>query len=1406
MSNRFLRFVGLLTILLASVKTLRAQTAGPTVIDASKFVMKNAVVYRDKRTPGGKAAVLMFPRGPAGVAELIQGKTPILPPGDYRVTAWIEAVPVSLQPGLSIRISAGGASRTVAAVHLQPAGYTPITFHLLHRGGAASFSISASSDSSFPGMRAGQAAEEKAYAGAKPKIEEFKERKPDPGVDNLEIEELKDLSSLKFDDTRLDCDRLEFTPIRLSNALVTDVDVDKVHYLPGETVNANCTIESFSADAAGPAKLIAELVNEVDHHRTVFEKDLQLESGKPLAVTFNFKLDDTTEFGHELRCTLTRNGQAIHSNDQVFGVSKNVYRVGITGSAGPQDRSHYTEKDADATARANKAAYANYFECFAWAPCDYCNLTPKTESFFSGQTEYHGSVSGFKNLLSAAHKYGIKGFTYGKNAACGLSGAEMFMRHPNWFGGGSGDFDSFYIERMFYDEYLMDDGEGHVIKWQHWPNWWVDAEVPAALDFGCDEIVRSSRMLGWDGVRWDGHHVGHMDHFNARLTGQIPNFISGYNIALANIGSPVFLPTLPVADFHQIAKNHGMMMDESVRDWTLGGGQTRPFYDSICREADYEKRIGGLPLFIMFDRASRQDSVYNVLWGLAAGERYTYATTVGDFAAGPLTRFLTRYSAFIWDDTARVKDPAKIVHLAPRADEAANLKPDAMGNPAGPWFDQSTWLRKLPDGHQQLLVNIVNPPNYPAFCNRVQTPSTPLHHLGVKVDLPAGAKLVRAMHVSIDNSDGLTMLDATADAQSASVVLPELRLWSIIIFEFAPSGEKALAYPGYELTTPIEDAAKFLADQDKKAAIAADQAAKTAASGVANAAAPVIAWQDDYAHTRNIDLENEKKVVKPFQTAVVRNGVLDVTHVKGMYGWLNPVDNSIGLLGGGNLRSVYANHAGWRVGPEGCLENFPASYNELLSQDVVILDNSLATDVGNSNRVRIADFVRDGGGLLVLGGGNSLSCGNDHNTYVGDILPIKITGRRNTFRDDKGMAFAPVGNDIFSPGIEWGKIQAFTVDISALKEGAQVLATVAGHPAIVASKYGNGRVICVLANTEGDYGAGAHPYWLSGQWTQILADAIKWTAGDYRSITKIAATKRVTDPTKTIPMDLLLNADSMTGDEFTKRLNEARSNVVDAQSASTLIQAAADNSLKIMDKDLLQAIVEEMAPYIDDSFAPLAEKLLALKLDYFRVAGFTLLRHCRSPQSRPLLENGLREADPVMVREALAALAYARDPAAIPAIKQYLAQGGVERLLAMTALRTMGDRIDMSASLAEYVKDFNRVTALMAYRKSVFEHLHGGTSFKLTPAERRAAEREFARARRKEAEAIFDVTQFRATLANFTDAQAVEFTQYVTQSDNRAAASIAFAALPNLTGEQAKKFRESIAQAKLPQLRMLAEK
>jgi HEAT repeat protein len=237
---------------------------------------------------------------------------------------------------------------------------------------------------------------------------------------------------------------------------------------------------------------------------------------------------------------------------------------------------------------------------------------------------------------------------------------------------------------------------------------------------------------------------------------------------------------------------------------------------------------------------------------------------------------------------------------------------------------------------------------------------------------------------------------------------------------------------------------------------------------------------------------------------------------------------------------------------------------------------------------------------------------------------------------------------------------------------------------------------------------------------------------------------------------------------------------------------------------LLLDLVNDLEPYVDDTFAPLAERITALSLDNYRVAGFVLLHKCKSPTSRGVLEAALSEDNVLIVRAALAALAHAKDPASIPALRLYLAKHGKERLLALAALRTAGDDGgDLDAALAQYVESARRVTALMAYRKGLFERLYGGTSFKLTPAERKNYERQYARAKVAERDAIFDTTTFRNTLDKFTDAQAEQFAKFVAAADDRAAASMAFAVLPHLTPAQRQRFAAAMATAKLPQLRTL---
>ena len=192
----------------------------------------------------------------------------------------------------------------------------------------------------------------------------------------------------------------------------------------------------------------------------------------------------------------------------------------------------------------------------------------------------------------------------------------------------------------------------------------------------------------------------------------------------------MFLPPAGSAaeteDFFDIASNHGLIMDEGPRmEQSKLVGRPDP---TVLRRDVQRRRLRQTHQRVAavhhVRRADAQDDVFNCLIGLAAGERYTYHTSPGDFAFGPLPKFLTRFSAFVWDDTARIA----------KADQVVSVK--AAKGPT-PWFDRSTWLRKLPDGREQLLVNLINPPGYQGFCDRVQSPPTTLTNVSVSVTVAA---------------------------------------------------------------------------------------------------------------------------------------------------------------------------------------------------------------------------------------------------------------------------------------------------------------------------------------------------------------------------------------------------------------------------------------------------------------------------------------------------------------------------------------------------------------------------------------------------------------------------------------------------------------------------------------------
>ena len=1405
----------LLGTLVFTARTLSAAEK-PQLLEAEDHKPNVAAVYADSRASGKKSVIALLPTG-GRVFEF--GKD--LPAGDYVATAWLEAVPASLLHTLAVTFKADGAARVIDQAQLDARpGFRPFQLCFFHPGGKASITLEAAGKSGFDQMRASPGDAEKGVAAALDIDESTsgKQKKADANRDELSelLEGAKSADSLKPTDLRVACDRVELTLLRAAPVAVAAVTVDKIHYAPGDIVGAQA--ELLGGAAGGAFTFRAEVVTELDAAREVFTTNVQLAPGEKKSLPFQFKLSNA-EFGHELRGALVAGGKEAHSSSEFFGVSKNVYRVGITGRHVGQSTRNLTPERAAEVMTANVRAYANYFECFAWAPCDYSDLTPKTEEFVSGQTQYPGSVTGMKLQLAEAHRRGIKAITYGKACGAGISGFLTYQQHPEFFGHsfGSGpateQMSTFLLERMLENDYNFNrpsDG-----GWRHWASLWTRFDSNPAVDFGADELVRSAEMFGWDGVRWDGHFVENQRRCVDRINAKRPGYVHGYNSAFANCGSKLFLPP-DQSDFHDIAKDHGLIMDESVRGhsrWT--DGSMRTFYEGICREADYVKRIGGLPLYITFDMGSRQDVTWNVLSGLAAGQRYTYLTSPGDYAFGTLPKFLTRYSSVVWDDTAMVANAAQ--HFA------VTLAPGSPTN-AAVWFDQSTWLRKLPDGRQQVLLHLLNFPGYRHFAQRVQTPPTWLSNVTVSAKLPTGAQLTRAFHVSPDLVEGHHALTPKTEGGSATLVLPEVKLWSIVVLEFNDPGrsrrEEALTPPQksqsllmssptlYPLTTPVEDATKHFAEEKQKkeheAKLAAEKAKASIGTPVATAT-PAKPHYADFDREFNADpavlAQHFKNFTRPATPALRRNGVVDIHHARGAFAWLNPVDIALQLAGGGTYTPSWVDRVGFRLGAGGSMEDFPDSYDTLFEHDVLVLDNVQAVDLGAHRRTMIADFVRAGGGLLVMGGWFNLSQGADRNTSLAELLPVTLAKQGNLATNAAGFALTAARADFF-PKVDWARAGvAFQVDQSPVKAGAEVLAKAGPHPAIVTGTFGAGRVVVVLANPHGEPTKGTLPYWQSPEWPRVLAACLAHLAKGSEAVSTKTIAKRALDKKKVLPDDLMLDASSLAAPELAKRLRSARDNIVDTETAQTVLRVALDN--KVTDTELLTAVVEAAGPFMDASFAPLGVQMAQSDLDVLRRVGYRVLGLAKNKAHRPLVEKGLKEQNIECIRAALVALGEINDPAAGALVTEYLANG-TEKLLAVSVLRRLGATVDFAASLDHYAHALRRLTELHSGRKSVLNTLYGGMAFSLTPAQRRLAQTELRTVQDMEARAKHDSAYFAASLGKLTDPEWRVFTTFLTNTSNTAVAPLAHATFNKLPREQTRGFRAEMAKAKVPQLRLLA--
>ncbi len=165
--------------------------------------------------------------------------------------------------------------------------------------------------------------------------------------------------------------------------------------------------------------------------------------------------------------------------------------------------------------------------------------------------------------------------------------------------------------------------------------------------------------------------------------------------------------------------------------------------------------------------------------------------------------------------------------------------------------------------------------------------------------------------------------------------------------------------------------------------------------------------------------------------------------------------------------------------PDELRAGFPTSAATLFAYDAVVLDKVEAGFFTNDQLAILRRFVSErGGGLLMLGGVDSLDAGNFQNTALAPALPVYLD-RKAPIPQQGELSWNLTREGWLEPWTRVRSTQAeedsvltdmphflVTNTLNGIKPGATVLATVTDQgsnvfPALIAQNYGSGRVACL---------------------------------------------------------------------------------------------------------------------------------------------------------------------------------------------------------------------------------------------------------------------------------------------------------------------------------------------------------
>lgn len=191
----------------------------------------------------------------------------------------------------------------------------------------------------------------------------------------------------------------------------------------------------------------------------------------------------------------------------------------------------------------------------------------------------------------------------------------------------------------------------------------------------------------------------------------------------------------------------------------------------------------------------------------------------------------------------------------------------------------------------------------------------------------------------------------------------------------------------------------------------------------------------------------------------------------------------------------------WRYWIGHRVNYFPGTLAELYSYDVVVLADFPRYPLAPDQQQWLADFVSQGGGLLILGGYYAYAAGGWNESPLASIFPVDL---------NKNFNLQPIKGDHLLKAVKNAASSARAPlilpppdrDLGAVfwrhnlkpREGATVWLTAGGEPFAISGAVGEGRVIALLGAALGEAPKGQTAFWDSPGWPPLLERILEYLA------------------------------------------------------------------------------------------------------------------------------------------------------------------------------------------------------------------------------------------------------------------------------------------------------------------------